>query len=79
MKCYGFSLVLEMEESDEDVLNELEEAQKQRGRLNHDTKIIIASKTKLGELSSSRLWSQMGKVVKVGKLGYPDQARIGGS
>lgn len=79
MKCYGFSLVLEMEESDEEVLNELEEAQKQRGRLNHDPKIIIASETKLGELSSSGLWSQMAKVVKVGKPGYPEQVRIGGS
>lgn len=68
-----------MEKTDEEVLSELEKAQKQVGRLSHDTKIIIASETKLGKLISSRLWSQMGEAVKVDEPKYPDPVRTGGS
>lgn len=46
-------LVLEIEENDEEVLRELEKAQKQVGKLSHDTKIVAASGTKLSEMTSS--------------------------
>ena len=58
IKCYSFPLVLEMEESDEEVLSELGEAQKQVRKLSQDTKIIIASESALiSGLISSVFWS----------------------
>lgn len=66
-------------EIDEEVLSELEKAQNQVGRLSHDTKIIIASETRLGKLISSRLWSQMGEAGTIDEPRFPDPVRTGGS
>lgn len=68
-----------MEKTEEEVLSELEKAQKQVGRLSHDTKIIIASETKLGKLISSRLWTHMGEAVKVEEPRFPEPVRTGRS
>lgn len=57
IKCYSFPLVLEMEESNEEVLSELGEAQKQVRKLSQDTKMITASESTLSGLVSSVFWS----------------------
>lgn len=57
IKCYSFPLVLEIEESDEEVLSEFREAQRQVRKLSQDTKVITAGESTLSGLMSSVFWS----------------------